>query len=97
VLKSIGSVNRPLCITFGNIHQAPRSSAISQLLERFIPRLRRTLRKNLARLTCVFLRLALGVRYGYGGLHLTSVARALPQGVQFKSSYKWLSRFLKCK
>ncbi len=36
------------------------------------------------------------MRFGYGGLHLTSVARALPDGVNFKSSYKWLSRFLKC-
>src|SRR5205814_6416289 len=37
------------------------------------------------------------VRFGYGGLHLTSVARALPEGFKFKSRYKWLSRFLKCK
>ena len=37
------------------------------------------------------------MRFNYGGLHLTSVARFLPQGVKFKSSYKWFSRFLKCK
>ena len=44
-----------------------------------------------------FLRLALSVRFGYAGLHLTSIARVLPQGVNFKSRYKWISRFLKCK
>jgi len=40
---------------------------------------------------------AWSIRFGYGGLHLTSIARVLPQGKKFKSSYKWLSRFLKCK
>jgi len=54
-------------------------------------------RKNLSRLACAFLQLACSVRFGYGGLHLTSIARVLPQGKNFKSSYKWLSRFLKCK
>jgi len=38
----------------------------------------------------------LSVRFGYGGLHLTSVARALPEGGKFKSRYKWPSRFLPC-
>ena len=37
------------------------------------------------------------MRFGYGGLHLTSVARVLPAGKKFKSSYKWLGRFLACK
>lgn len=72
-------------------------AAVRQLIESYFPLLRRTVRKNLTRLTGAFLRLALSVRFGYGGLHLTSVARALPDGVKFKSSYKWLSRFLKCK
>src|SRR2546425_3676768 len=73
------------------------STTVGRLIETYFPQLRRTVRKNLTRLTCAFLRLALSVRFGYGGLHLTSVARVLPQGVNFKSSYKWLSRFLKCK
>src|SRR6266581_5112163 len=73
------------------------STTVGRLIETHFPQLRRTVRKNLTRLTCAFLRLALSVRFGYGGLHLTSVARALPQGLNFKSSYKWLSRFLKCK
>lgn len=59
--------------------------------------LRRTVRKNLSRLICAFLQLALNVRFGYGGLHLTSIAQVLPEGRKFNSSYKWLSRFLKCK
>jgi hypothetical protein len=67
------------------------------LIETYFPQLCRTVRKNLTRLTCAFLRLALGVRFGYGGLPLTSIARVLPPGVNFKSSYQWLSRFLKCK
>jgi len=71
--------------------------AIVPLIEAHFPGLRRTVRKNLARLTTAFLSLALSVRFGYGGLHLTSVARALPDGGKFKSRYKWLSRFLKCK
>jgi hypothetical protein len=57
--------------------------------------LRKTVRRNLARLTSAFLRLAVSVRFGYGGLHLSSIARALPDGATFKSNYKWLSRFLK--
>jgi hypothetical protein len=73
------------------------SSTIGRLIGTCFPQLRRTVQKNLTRLTCAFLRLALSVRFGYGGLHLTSIARSLPQGVKFKSSYKWLSRFLKCK
>src|SRR6266568_2841680 len=74
-----------------------QAQAVAELIEAYFFGLRRTVRKNLTRLTCAFLRLALSVRFGYGGLHLTSVARALPQGLNFKSSYKWLSRFLKCK
>ena len=73
------------------------SFTVGRLIETYFPQLRRPVRKNLTRLTCAFLRLALSVRFGYGGLHLTSIARVLPQGVNFKSSYKWLSRFLKCK
>jgi len=69
---------------------------MASLIESYFPGLRRTVRKNLSRLTCAFLRLALSVRFGYGGLHLTSMARVLPQGQKFKSNYKWLSRFLKC-
>jgi Transposase DDE domain len=70
---------------------------VTRLLEAYFSGLRRTVRKNLARLTLAFLDLALSVRFGYGGLHLTSVARALPERFLFKSRYKWLSRFLKCK
>src|SRR2546429_547669 len=72
-------------------------SAVRELVDAHFSDLRRTVRKNLARLTCAFLHLAWSVRFGYGGLHLTSIARVLPQGKKFKSSYKWLSRFLKCK
>jgi len=57
--------------------------------------LRKTVRRNLTRLTAAFLRLAVSVRFGYGGLHLTSIARALPESTTFKSNYKWLPRFLK--
>ena len=71
--------------------------AIGPLLASYFPCLRRTVRKNLTRLTGAFLRLALSVRFGYGGLHLPSVARVLPEGKKFKSSYKWLARFLQCK
>jgi hypothetical protein len=78
-------------------HEADLFRAVALLLEAYFSCLRRTVRKNLTRLTCAFLRLALSVRLGYGGLHLTSVARVLPAGRRFKSSYKWLSRFLKCK
>lgn len=67
------------------------------LIEGYFGCLRRPVRKNLTRLTGAFLRLALSVRFGYGGLHLTSVARVLPAGKKFKSSYKWLGRFLQCK
>src|SRR5947199_8658543 len=72
-------------------------SAVRELVDAHFSDLRRTVRKNLARLTCAFLHLAWSIRFGYGGLHLTSIARVLPQGKKFKSSYKWLSRFLKCK
>jgi hypothetical protein len=54
-------------------------------------------RKNLARLTAAFLGLATSVRFGYGGLHLASVARVLPGGASFQSNYKWLARFLRCR
>ena len=70
---------------------------VAELIEAYFGGLRRTVRKNLTRLTGAFLRLALSVRFGYGGLHLTSVARVLPEGKKFKSSYKWLGRFLACK
>src|SRR5437762_6293913 len=72
-------------------------SAVRELVDAHFADLRRTVRKNLARLTCAFLHLAWSIRFGYGGLHLTSIARVLPEGKKFKSSYKWLSRFLKCK
>ncbi|PYS65187.1 MAG: hypothetical protein DMF76_03310, partial [Acidobacteria bacterium] len=72
-------------------------ASIRSLIESYFSCLRRPVRKNLARLTCAFLYLAWSVRFGYGGLHLTSIARVLPEGKKFKSSYKWLSRFLKCK
>src|SRR6266568_5030845 len=72
-------------------------ASVRSLIESYFSCLRRPVRKNLARLTCAFLHLAWSIRFGYGGLHLTSIARVLPQGKKFKSSYKWLSRFLKCK
>jgi hypothetical protein len=78
-------------------HNPALAEVIRTLVEAYFPLPRRTVRKNLARLTTAFLDLALSVRFGYGGLHLTSVARALPENCQFKSRYKWLSRFLKCK
>ncbi len=78
-------------------HRPGLDEVIRPLVEAYFPLLRRTVRKNLARLTIAFLDLALRVRFGYGGLHLTSVARALPENYPFKSRYKWLSRFLKCK
>jgi Transposase DDE domain len=78
-------------------HETDLSLAVRQLIDTHFSGLRRTVRKNLSRLTCAFLQLAWSVRFGYGGLHLTSIARVLPEGKNFKSSYKWLSRFLKCK
>lgn len=78
-------------------HPPKLRDAIRPLIEAYFPLLRRTVRKNLSRLTTAFVDLALSVRFGYGGLHLTSVARALPDDLKFKSRYKWLSRFLKCK
>ncbi len=70
--------------------------AIRSRSESYFPCLRRTVRKNLARLTGAFLRLAWSVRFGDGGLQLTSVACLLPAGKKFKSRYKWLGRFLQC-
>lgn len=70
---------------------------VRQLLDTHFDVLRKPVRRNLTRLTVAFLCLAASVRFGYGGLHLTSIARALPDGAKFKSGYKWLSRFLKCK
>ena len=78
-------------------HETDLFQAVAGLPEAYFSGLRRTVRKNLTALDLAFLRLALSVRFGYGGLHLTSVARVLPQGVRFKSSYKWLARFLQCK
>jgi hypothetical protein len=78
-------------------HDGELHASIRSLIESYFPCLRRPVRKNLSRLTCAFLHLAWSVRFGYGGLHLTSIARVLPKGKKFKSSYKWLSRFLKCK
>jgi len=77
-------------------HTFDLDAALRQLIESYFAPLRRTVRKNLARLTAAFLHLALSVRFGYGGLHLTSVARALSEGGKFKSRYKWLARFLQC-
>src|SRR6516164_7275267 len=57
-----------------------------QLVDTHFSCLRRTVRKNLSRLTCAFLQLAWSVRFGYGGLHLTSIARVLPEGKKFKST-----------
>lgn len=68
-----------------------------QLVDAHFDVLRKTVRRNLTRLTVAFLCLAVSVRFGYGGLHLTSIARALPDGAKVKNGYKWLSRFLKCK
>lgn len=70
---------------------------VAPLVETYFSGLRRTVRKNLARLTVAFLDLALSVRFGYGALHLTSVARVLSDRVKYKNRYKWLSRFLQCK
>ena len=67
---------------------------MAELIEAYFGSLRRTVRQNLMRPIGPFLRLALRVRFGYGGLHLTSVARVLPEGKKFKSSYKWPGRFL---
>jgi len=78
-------------------HNPELDTAVRSLVEAHFAGLRRTVRKNLARLTVAFLDLALSVRFGYGGLHLTSVARALPDRVKYKNRYKWLTRFLRCK
>ena len=73
------------------------TAAIRQVIDVHFSVLRLPVRKNLCRLSVAFLALATSVRFGYGGLHLTSIARCLPRATTFKSSYKWLSRFLKCK
>jgi hypothetical protein len=78
-------------------HDKGLTLTVALLVETYFSGLRRTVRKNLARLTVAFLDLALSVRFGYGGLHLTSVARVLPDQVKYKNRYKWLSRFLQCK
>src|SRR5207248_10581448 len=72
-------------------------SAVRELVDAHFSDLRRTVHKSHARLSCAFLHLAWSIHFGYDGLHLTSIARVLPQGKKFKSSYKWLSRFLECK
>jgi hypothetical protein len=56
------------------------SSTVDRLIETYFPQLRRTVRKNLTRLTCAFLRLALSVRFGYGGLHLPLSPASCPKG-----------------
>src|SRR5213082_4101179 len=86
-----------LCFIYINESEKDLLSAVRELVDAHFSDLRRTVRKNLARLTCAFLHLAWSIRFGYGGLHLTSIARVLPEGKKFKSSYKWLARFLKCK
>jgi hypothetical protein len=58
-------------------HERDIRLTVSLLVEAYFSCLRRTVRKNLARLTVAFLDLAISVRFGYGGLHLTSVARVL--------------------
>ena len=78
-------------------HNVELDGTVRSLVEAHFSGLRRTVRKNLARLTVAFLDLAISVRFGYGGLHLTSVARALPDQVKYKNRYKWLARFLRCK
>ena len=75
--------------------QLDPSPLVRGLIEAHFSVLRKTVRRNLTRLTAAFLRLAVSVRFGYGGLHLTWIARTLPEGTTFKSNYKWLSRFLK--
>jgi hypothetical protein len=64
--------------------------AVGDLVEAYFAGLRRTVRKNLTRLTWAFLRLALSGRLGDGGLPLPSVARVLPEGDKFKSSFRGL-------
>ena len=63
-------------------HNTELDNTVRSLVEAHFSGLRRTVRKNLARLTVAFLDLAISVRFGYGGLHLTSVARALPDKVK---------------
>jgi len=70
---------------------------VRSLIEACFPGLRRTVRKNLTRLTWAFLRLARSVRFGYGGRHLTSVAHSFKEDRKLKSAYKWRGRFLQCK
>jgi hypothetical protein len=69
-------------------HRFDLDVSFCRRIKSLFPRLRRTVRKNLARFTGAFLRLALSVRYGDGGLHLTSLARAWAEGGRFKRRYK---------
>jgi hypothetical protein len=77
----------------------PLFAAIGDLIEAHFLGLRKPVRRNLTRLGSGVLHVAASVRFGYGGLRLTSIARALPdrERFTFKSCYKWLSRFLKCR
>src|SRR5438067_12193324 len=86
-----------LCFIYINESEKDLLSAVRELVDAHFSDLRRTVRKNLARLTSAFLYLASSVRFGYGGLHVTSIARVLLQGKKCTSSYKWLSCFLKSK
>jgi len=61
-------------------HDYELQASIDALIESSFPCLRRTVRKNLSRLTCAFLQLALSVRFGYGGLHLTYGRPRLTRG-----------------
>src|SRR6266513_306870 len=61
-------------------------ASIRSLIESYFSCLHRPVRKNLARLTCAFLYLAWSVRFGYGGLYLTSIARVLPKCKYFDAS-----------
>lgn len=53
--------------------------------------------RNLTRLTIASLGPGASASFGYGGLHLTTIARALPDGAKFNSGDKRLPRFVKCK
>ena len=77
-------------------HKPDLSCSVGRLLEAPFPGYRRTVRRNLARLAMACVQLVTGVGYGYGKLHLTSIARALFEDPTFKSRYKWLSRFPTC-
>ena len=53
-------------------HDKGLTLSVALLVEAYFSGLCRTGRKNLARLTAAFLDQTLSVRFGYGGLHLTS-------------------------